>query len=202
MAPPLRLRLRSTALVAVLLLVLCPATAHAHSGSYDLKFVDGSNVVLLTLNSHEPVTGTPILHNIRLYDLVGNPVPYTEVLVEVRRTDGEDVPGQRGRPVLHDEVLPISPDNDSTLRYRYPQPGNHALALVFMNGEQEVSRAEFSLPVAAGPGSAPLAGFATWQVLVAFVLGVACALLLGRRAASAGPDAERPEDRRLSGASA
>ena len=48
---------RLLTLIAALILLAGPAPAQAHGGSYDLKYIDGSNVLLLTFNTHAPVSG-------------------------------------------------------------------------------------------------------------------------------------------------
>jgi hypothetical protein len=164
------------------LLVLTGAPAHAHAGSYDMKYVDGSNLILLTFNTHQPVSGLDIEHNIRLYDLVGAPIPYDEVRVEVRTQDGKG--GKDGVDGLESSLrkqasLPMLATNESKLSYSYPGPGPYALTTVFYSGGQEISRGTFAIDI--GKGTGGQARLWLWWVAAAFLVGAAAGMLARRR---------------------
>src|SRR3712207_2219857 len=102
-------------LAGLWLLVLTAGPAVSHGGSYDMKYVDGSNLVMLTFNTHEPVSGLPIAHNIRLYDLLGAPITYDTVHVEVHTAPDTRGITLRGRSLLDEQVLGMAETNDSVL---------------------------------------------------------------------------------------
>jgi hypothetical protein len=181
------MRARLVLLAAWLLVALTPASASAHAGNYDMKYIDGSNVILLTFNTHLPVAGLDIVHDIRLYDLVGAPIPYDQVKVEVHtraNTSGLALPG---RTLLQDFTLPMLPTNESKLTYAYPGSGSYTLKTVFLQDGREISRGDFALDIGRGaPGSSP--GGTSWVKLsIAFLLGLGVHHAASRRRRRATP---------------
>jgi hypothetical protein len=167
--------------VAAVLLVSAPVVAHAHSGTYDMKYVDGSNLVLVTFNTHRPVSGLAIRHNIRLYDLVGTPIPYEKAVVEVH-TRGKDAGiTLRGHTLLEEQTLPLEPTNDSTLTYSYPRAGAYTLLVRFWAGGRQLSHGEFAIDVGQGASTGSLAGLRLPQTVAAFFLGLGTYHLVARR---------------------
>ena len=123
-----------------------------HGGSYDLKYVDGSNVELVTFNTHVPVAEMDIIHNIRLYDLLGAPVPYEQVEVEFHSRDRDLTAGRKS--LLHAETLPMLATNESMLTWRYPVQGDYTLKLRFVAGGRTVSQGQLAVAVGRPTGSA------------------------------------------------
>ena len=163
------------------LLILIGAPALAHTGSYDMKYVDGSNMILLTFNTHQPVSGLDIEHNIRLYDLVGAPIIYDEVKVELHTRQGSSggVDGLESS-LRQERTLPMLETNESKLRYTYPASGGYRMTTVFFAQGREISRGEFAIDI--GQGSAgPSRWSGVWSLAGAFLLGVAVAWVVGRR---------------------
>jgi hypothetical protein len=166
----------------LVLLVLVTATpAAAHGGSYDMKYVDGSNLVLLTMNTHQPVSGLALVHNVRLYDLQGAPVPFERAVVEVIGRGAVRSIGLRGNDALLEQTVPLSANNDVAISYTYPRSGGYTLRVRFLTGEQVVSRGEFALDVAQGHAPGPLAGLALPETAAAFLLGVLTYHVVSRR---------------------
>jgi hypothetical protein len=176
------------ALVIGALFALTAGTAQAHSGSYDMKYVDGSNLILVTFNTHRPVSGLDIEHNIRLYDLVGAPIPYDEVDVEVHTRENTTGVAELRSSLIREKTLPMLPTNESKLDYAYPASGSYTLTTVFRSGGRETSRGEFAIDV--GKGAQGMSrGISVWWLAVAFLLGVAVSLVIRRRRT---PDAAAP----------
>lgn len=171
--------------VAALLVLGFPATAHAHSGTYDMKFVDGSNLVLVTFNTHQPLSGLAIVHNIRLYDLAGAPISYQEAKVEVHargRTAGITL---RGHTLLEEQTLPLSSNGDSSMTYTYPRSGAYTLVVTFWSGGRRISHGDFAIDVGQGASTGGLSGLKLPQTVAAFLLGLACHHLVTRRKVAA-----------------
>ncbi len=170
----------ATALLVGCLLLLTGAPAQAHTGSYDMKYIDGSNLILLTFNTHQPVSGLDIEHNIRLYDLVGAPIPYDEVKVELHtQQESSGVEGLESS-LREKQTLPMLATNESTLDYTYPVSGGYRLTTVFYSQGREISRGEFAIDI--GQGSAgPSRWSGAWSLGAAFLLGVVIAWLVGSR---------------------
>ena len=187
------MRIRVVLVTAWLLTLLAPAAASAHAGNYDMKYVDGSNVVLLTFNTHQPVAGLDIIHNIRLYDLVGAPVSYDKVHVEVHTRDNTSGLALPGRTLLHEETLPMLATNESRMTYSYPGSGSFTVKTVFRAGGREISRGEFAVDVARGAPGSSLRGHAWPQIVVAFLLGLAAYHFGSRRKRRRSDETEAPE---------
>jgi len=169
------------------LLALAGAPAQAHTGSYDMKYVDGSNLILLTFNTHQPVSGLDIEHNIRLYDLVGAPIPYDEVRVEVHTQEGSSGVEGLESSLRKKAALPMLATNESTMDFTYPAPGPYRLTTVFYAGGREISRGTFAIDIGKGT-DAPGRGFGVWSLGVAFLLGAAATWVLRRRRPRREPD--------------
>ena len=184
------------ALLAGCLLTLAAGPAQAHTGSYDMKYVDGSNLILVTLNTHEPVSGLDIEHNIRLYDLVGMPIPYDEVRVEVHTRGNTERLSPAGSSLLSADTLPMLPTNESKETYTYPVSGSYSLTVDFFAGGARISHAEFALDVRQGSTEAS-SGFGLLPVAGAFLLGIAVGVVFRRRRARSedpGPASAAPPD--------
>jgi hypothetical protein len=169
-----------TALALTALLALTGGPARAHTGSYDMKYVDGSNVILLTFNTHQPVTGLDIEHNIRLYDLVGAPIVYDEVHVEVHTQDRGSGVDELEASLRKDVSLPMLPTNESKMTFRYPGPGAYTLTTIFSAGGREISRGGFAIDIGQGSGGSS-SWFRSWWLAGAFLLGAGASWLLLRR---------------------
>jgi hypothetical protein len=175
---------------AALLLVGAPGAADAHSGAFDMKYVDGSNLVLVTFNTHQPVSGLTIRHNIRLYDLVGAPIPYEVAKVAVHTRGKDSGITLRGHTLLEEQTLPLEPTNDSTLTYAYPRAGAYTLLVTFWAGGRAISHGEFAVDVGQGASTGALAGLRLPQTVAAFLAGLACYHLVSRRRPADIPVAE------------
>ena len=154
------------------------APASAHGGSYDMKYVDGSNVLLLTFNTHAPVSGLDIEHNLRLYDLVGAPVIYDEVAVEVHTLEKGQTMTLRGGTSLLEDTLPMLATNESKLSFAYPVQGSYAVRVRFASAGQTVSSGEFVFDV--GPGTAASGGTPWLRLGLALMVGLTIGALLPR----------------------
>ena len=179
-------------LVAVLVCCATGAPAEAHSGAYDMKYVDGSNVLLLTFNTHAPVSGLDIEHDLRLYDLLGAPIPYDEVSVEVHTRDKEQSTTLRGSTLIREEVAPMLPTNESKLTFAYPVRGAYSLRVVFRAGGRDISRGKFAIDV--GQGSADPAGFPWVRLSLTLLLGILVGVLLPRAPARRRDDVGGDDD--------
>jgi hypothetical protein len=178
------------ALVVACFLVLVAGPARAHTGSYDMKYVDGSNLILVTFNTHQPVSGTDIIHNIRLYDLVGAPIPYDEVRVEVHTRGNTDELAAGDSTLLEGDTLPMLPTNESKMTFAYPISGSYGLTVEFFAGGRPISQAEFAVEVAKGSTEAS-SGYGVLPLVVAFAAGAAGAgLVMGLRRMRRRPDAD------------
>lgn len=165
---------------AVLVLGGVGAPAQAHGGSFDMKYVDGSNVLLLTFNTHAPVSGLDIEHDLRLYDLVGAPIVYDEVSVEMHtrdNTQGVTLPGQT---LVEKDTVPMLATNESKLTLAYPVPGSYSLRVVFRADGRDISSGEFAVDVGAG-SSGSGGGFPWVRLALTLVLGLFVGTLLPRR---------------------
>jgi len=178
------------ALIASCLLVLTGSPVQAHTGSYDMKYIDGSNLILLTFNTHQPVSGLDIVHNIRLYDLVGAPIPYDEVHVEVRARGNTERLAVAGSSLISEETMPMLPTNESKLTYAYPLSGSYTLTAEFRADGRAISRAEFAVEVGRG-STEESSGFGLLPLAGAFLLGIAV-MLPFRRRRPALPSGEEP----------
>ena len=167
--------------------------AQAHGGAYDMKYVDGSNILLLTFNTHTPVSGLDIEHNLRLYDLLGAPVPYDEVAVELHTRDKDQSTTLRGTTLLSEETAPMLPTNESKLTLAYPVAGAYTLRVEFRAGGRAVSSGEFAVDV--GQGTAGPGGFPWIRVALVLLLGVVIGTALPRGAAGRPVDAGTGPDR-------
>ena len=166
-------------MAAILMIVVVAPPAGAHSGSYDMKYVDGSNVLLLTFNTHAPVSGLDIEHNLRLYDLLGAPVPYSEVAVEVHTQDEGRSTTLRGSTLVTEQVAPMLATNESKLTMAYPVAGAYTLQVEFRAGGRAISTGRFAVDV--GQGTPTPGGFPWIRLALALLLGVAVGAMLPRR---------------------
>lgn len=151
----------------------------AHGGSYDMKYVDGSNLLLLTFNTHAPVSGLDIEHNLRLYDLLGAPIPYDEVAVEVHTREKHQSTTLRGSDLLEEQVVPMLATNESKLEVAYPVAGAYALDVEFRAGGRAISSGTFAVDV--GQGTAGPGGFPWIRFALVLLLGVLVGVALPRR---------------------
>ena len=158
-------------LAAALLVTVGAAPATAHNGPYDMKFVDGSRLILLTFNTHSPTSEMEILHNIRLYDFVGTPIPYADVHVTVAQRGLAPRLTLRGED-LADITAPMRATNDSSFALTYPQQGQYTLVTTFHRpGGTQLARGEFALDVAKGVGGTGLPLATAGLTMLAFALG-------------------------------
>lgn len=159
-------RLAAVAAVLAPLLVLVAAMpAAAHEGSFSANYVDGSNLVLLTYNVHEPEAEIPVTFNFRLFDMVGVPIPYDTADITVTR-DGEQVVARS---------LSISANLDVNTVIELPAGGAHVISVAFVHEGRTVSNGEFPLHVhdtEAATGSTML----IVSNAVAFALGIGVAV--------------------------
>lgn len=167
---------------AVLLGAAGVAPVQAHGGSYDMKYVDGSNLLLLTFNTHTPVSGLDIEHNLRLYDLLGAPIPYDEVVVELRTRDRDRSTTLRGSDLLEEQTVPMLATNESKLTMAYPVAGSYTLDVEFRAGGRAISSGTYAVDVAQGTASP--GGFPWIRLTLALLLGVLVGVALPRRTAA------------------
>ena len=172
-------------MVLLLGVVLCGsvgAPAEAHGGAYDMKYVDGSNLLLLTFNTHAPVSGLEIEHDLRLYDLLGAPIPYDEVALELHTRDKGQPTTLRGATLLQEHVAPMLVTNESNLTFAYPVRGAYTLEVEFRAGGRVVSAGRFAVDV--GQGTASPSGFPWVRLVLVMLLGVVVGMVLPRGSAS------------------
>ncbi|KQW52749.1 hypothetical protein ASC77_00020 [Nocardioides sp. Root1257] len=165
------------ALVLACLVALVGGPARAHTGSYDMKYVDGSNLILLTFNTHQPTSGLDIVHDIRLYDLVGAPIPYDEVRVEVHTRKNTDKLAVGGDSLIEEDTLPMLATNESKLTYAYPISGSYTLSTEFLAGGRPISRGEFAIEITPGAAESS-SGYGPLPLVAAFAGGAAVALVV------------------------
>ena len=165
------------AFVLACVVALVAGPARAHTGSYDMKYVDGSNLILLTFNTHQPVSGLDIVHDIRLYDLVGAPIPYDEVRVEVHTRKNTDKLAAGGDSLIEGDTLPMLATNESKLTYAYPISGSYTVTTEFFSGGQPISRGEFAVEIAPGTTETS-SGYGPLPLIAAFAGGVAVTLVV------------------------
>lgn len=179
------------------MITLVAGPAPAHTGSYDMKYVDGSNLILLTFNTHQPASGLDIVHDIRLYDLVGAPIPYDEVRVEVHTRANTDKLAAGGNTLIEGDTLPMLATNESKMTYAYPISGSYTLTTEFFSGGRPISRGEFAVEIAPGTAESS-SGYGPLPLVVAFAGGAAAAVVLmtlvrrRRRDVVAAPLSEAP----------
>ncbi len=156
-------------LFVVLLVVLAPAAAYAHDDVYSFKYVDGEHIVIGHQNVHDAATGIPITYNLRVYDLVGQPLSFTTVQVTIMRDS----------TVVLDKVLPMSENNDTVFKHEYSETGNYLLQLDFMTADEEVlAQAEFPFVVQKGLTSS--GAIFSAPTIIAFLLGILATLAVQR----------------------
>jgi hypothetical protein len=165
-------------LVALLLGGAGAVPAHAHGGSYDMKYIDGSNVLLLTFNTHTPVSGLDIEHNLRLYDQLGAPIPYDEVVVEVHTRDKDQSTTLRGSTLLEEQSATMLATNESKLTVAYPVAGAYTLDVEFRAGGRAISSGSFAVDV--GQGASGPGGFPWIRMGLVLLLGVVVGFALPR----------------------
>lgn len=163
-------------LVAPLFLLLAPvasaAVGQGHGGNYTAKYVDGANIIILTNNVQETVSGVPIEHNLRLYDMTGQPVPFDAAAIEVKKASES----------LKKQTVPVSGTADIVFKYAYPKQGTYTILVSFLDHDKQVSRAEFPVVVSRGPSQSVFANAFTIETGLAFMLGLGTAwLYLERR---------------------
>jgi hypothetical protein len=177
----LALRAVLGAMVALVVAMGLAAPASAHSGSFDMKFVDGQRLILITFNTHLPASGLRIMHNIRLYDLGGTPIPYKDVQVSVAEQGLSNRFTLRGGDAV-DLVAPMRDTNDSSVTFTYPQQGRYSLVATFRGADgAQLARGEFAVDVAKGVGGSGLPLGTLFLAVVAFVLGAVCTWGVMRR---------------------
>lgn len=171
-------------LVVTTLVLWCTGApaAQAHGGTYDMKYVDGANLLLLTFNTHTPVSGLEIEHDLRLYDLLGAPIPYDEVAVELHTRDKGQPTTLRGATLLQEHVAPMLVTNESNLTFAYPVRGAYTLEVEFRAGGRAVSAGRFAVDVGQGTGSP--SGFPWVRLALVLLLGVVVGMTLPRGSAS------------------
>ena len=186
-----------TAILVACIVALVAGPARAHTGSYDMKYVDGSNLILLTFNTHQPTSGLDIVHDIRLYDLVGAPIPYDEVRVEVHTRKNTDKLAVGGDSLIEEDTLPMLATNESKLTYAYPISGSYTLSTEFLAGGRPISRGEFAIEITPGTTETS-SGYGPVPLVVAFAGGAAVAIvvmaLVRRRRSDEVGDVEEPSD--------
>jgi hypothetical protein len=155
-------RLFNLSLIISLLLIAMPGSALAHGSSFNFKYIDGPNVIMVTHNVHDPHAGVRLTYNIRLYNLTGQAVPFDKLEVEFT-LDGRSVYKHSFAPSRNDDVM---------LVYTYPKEGNYMLHTRFLQNGTQIIKGEFPLVVEKGLEKSP-ASFFTLQTGVAFVIGVA-----------------------------
>lgn len=157
-------KILSFTLVISLLVLIMPSTSLAN-GNYDLKYVDGSNLILVTYNGHAPVSGIETEHNVRLYDLIGAPIPFSTVHIEI----------VKGSTSAFDATLKSTETNDVTFNYVYPKAGKYTLKATFSDNGKDVSSGEMAVEVTKGANQSFWATAFTSQTLVALLLGIGLA---------------------------
>lgn len=149
------------------------ANASAHGGMFTAKYVDGNNLILLTDNAHGAESGIAIKHNLRLYDMTGQPIPFETAQVSF---------SLNGKQVTTESVQ-RSDNGDVTVTYTYPKQGSYMLAVSFLDNDKQISKADFPIVIKKGAGDSFFAGFATIQTAIAFAVGIGLASAYFKRAA-------------------
>lgn len=160
--------LRYLAATAAFLLVTATSAA-AHGTIYTFKYIDGANMVMVTHNVHDAVSGIPINYNIRLYSLDGQLVPFNKVHATMKQGD----------TLLQAQDLPFSASNDANLTFTYPNQGAYTLTLSFIDNDKQVSHAEFPIAVQKGLGEGLFIFIA--HTAIVFLLGMGAGLAILRR---------------------
>jgi hypothetical protein len=159
-------------LVSVLLsLLIMPAAVSAHGAIFTYKYIDGSNMVMVTHNVHDPQAGASITYNLRLYTMDGQPIRFQGVESQVKR----------GTKVLHAQTVPATDFDDANFTYTYPRQGNYTLDFTFVDNDKQVAHGEFPVVVAKGLDSGLLTDVFTITTLIAFVAGAAAATVFWQR---------------------
>lgn len=164
-------RLFKPTFTALLLVLAIPTVAFAHGSSFSFKYIDGSNVVMITHNVHDLQAGVPISYNVRLYDMEGKPVPFDTVQTEFKL----------GAKSIDKQTLNRSQNNDVTLTYTYPEEGEYTLTTTFFEGEKQVAHGEFPIVAEKGHDNNLLATIFSTPVILAFLLGATATRLCDAR---------------------
>ena len=176
------------ALVAVFL-VAGTAPAQAHGGSYDMKYVDGSNLLLLTFNTHPPSPGWPSSTTCGSTTCSAPRSPTTRWPSRCTPATTTEHHPPHDHPA-HEKTQPMLATNESKLTYNYPLPGSYTLRVVFRAGGRAISSGEFAVDVGQGTPGAP-GGFPWIRVALVLLLGVVIGTALPR-GAGADPTTQGP----------
>lgn len=148
--------------VVSVLILLVSGYGQAMGGMYTAKFVDGSNLVIMTNNAHNTQAGIPINYNLRLYDMEGKPITFSNIQMELRHGD----------KTLLSQNLRRSVNDDASFEHTFAKQGAYNLVVHFMDNDKHVAQGEFPLVVNKGVDEGFLADAFTPQTAVAFGLGV------------------------------
>jgi hypothetical protein len=154
-------RLLGSVFIAVLLFAVPASKVAAHGSSFNFKYVDGPNVIMITHNVHDPHAGVPLTYNIRLYNLTGQAVPFNKLETEFTLD---------GRTVYKKTFAPSS-NNDVMLTYTYPKEGNYMLHTRILQNGTQIIKGEFPLVVEKGLEESP-ASFFNLRTGFAFIIGI------------------------------
>lgn len=157
--------------VVSVLILLISSYGQAMGGMYTAKFVDGSNLILMTNNVHNTQAGAPITYNLRLYDMEGRPITFSNVQMELKH----------GNKTLLDQNLRRSVDEDASFEYTFARQGAYNLVVRFMDNDKQVAQGEFPLVVSKGVDEGFFAGAFTPQTAIAFGLGAGAFALVQSR---------------------
>lgn len=169
--------------LAVLSWPAAPATADTTvpAARYsELKYLDGTHALLLTLNTDNPVSGLELEHNMRLLDNSGEQLTYDEVVFEVHtKGKGSDIT-LRGDSLVHEETLPMLPTRDSKGTFTYPLSGPYNILITFRADGEDIATGRFAMLVRKGTDTASLGGFPWIRFGLTLLVGVLIGTLLPR----------------------
>ncbi len=164
----MKILLKLTAL-ALLVTILLPSVSHAmpHGGVYAAKYIDGSNVVIISNNAPDMQSGILITYNLRIYDREGQPISFTNAHTEIKS----------GSNVIDTQQLRVSQDNDTNLLYTYKSQGAYVIFVKFTDHDKLVAKGEFPIVVNKNANQGFFADLFTVYTGVTFLLGVGVAQL-------------------------
>jgi hypothetical protein len=147
--------------VALLVVLAFPVAVHAHESVFTYKHIDGENMIIVTHSVPSVQSGIPINYNVRLYNLDGTLVPFSNVHMQIKQQDR----------TIFETSVPISQHDDVSHDYAYPKEGTYTLAIAVLDNDKQIIAADFPVIVERGVKDSFFDAFFTIQSAVAFVLG-------------------------------
>lgn len=152
----------------VAILVSIPVSSNAMASMFTAKYIDGTNIVLLTNNVHETNSGLPITYNLRIYDTEGKPISFGNAQLELLQD----------KHVLQSHNLRWTPNNDASIALTFPKQGTYLLKVRFLDNDKQIAQGEFPIVVSKGPNQSWTKDIFTPVTGMSFALGAGLALTL------------------------